>query len=167
MKIKDESGVTLIELLAVISLVGVVLLLIASAQFNWFSGTTNLPKQTLNQEKLRFAVGQIVKDIEEAQVSSVVITSDVGSEQTLSLEITKATGLLDTVTYQFDMNSSKLSVDTNGNNIALADEVNSFIITELANGSYGIEAIINDIDPKTGEPYKIATSAKPIVWKKE
>lgn len=158
MIVKDERGVTLIELLAVISLITVILLAVTSAQLNWFGNTTKLPQQTLNQERLRFAFEQIVKDIEEADIVSCN-PSD-GIQQTLSLNITKDASA---VIYQYDTDTNVLSVLKQGNNIVLAENVISFII-KLENDTYYIEGKIEDIDLKTNLPYRLVTSAKPIIW---
>ncbi len=158
MNIKDKSGATLIELLAVISIISVILLAITGAQLIWYNSTANLPEKTLNQERLRFAFEQIVKDIEEA--NSIICNPSDGIQQTLSLNITKSSG---TVLYLYDIDTGVLSVTKQGNNITLAENLVSFII-KLENGTYYIEGKTEDIDFKTNLPYRLVTSAKPIVW---
>lgn len=159
MIIKNDRGTTLIELIAVIALISIVLILIISSQLTWFKNTNNLSEQTLNQEKLRFAFEQMVKDIEEA--AEVSLNSYPSSDQTHFLNITKQSG--DLVVYGYDISTSRLFVDKMGNTIFLVENMNSFIINYI-DKTYYIEGIINDIDVKTGQPYKIMTSAKMIEW---
>ncbi|MGD9677326.1 MAG: hypothetical protein AB7V16_03020 [Vulcanibacillus sp.] len=158
MIIKDKSGATLIELLAVLSLISLILLVITSSQLIWFNSTSNTPKQTLDQERLRFAFEQVVMDIEAAE--SIVCTPSNGIEQTLSLNITKPS---EVVIYLYDTDRNELSVTKQGDNYLLAESVISFIIY-LDDGTYYIEGMIEGIDLKTNQPYTLTTSAKPIVW---
>ncbi len=160
MILKDERGFTLIELLAVISITAVVLLAIASAQFNWFDNTVNLPKQNLNQEQIRFAFEQIVSDIEEADTDKIILETDSESGNTTSLNLTNHSDSSYIVTYQYNLDSKILSVDKDSNNIILARNIISFVVEEVS-GTYYIEGEIEDLDNR---PYKLVTSARPIIW---
>jgi len=155
-----EKGSSLIELLAVLVILTTVIAVITSSQMAWFNTTKDLPKQTLNQEKLRFAFEQLVKDIEQAESIEECNPCD-GISDTNTIKI--KTTATEEIVYQYDDTAQKIMITKQGITFSIAEGVISFIV-EHDRGFYWIEGKIQDLDIKTGQPYTLTTSVKPIEW---
>ncbi|GEM_PF-6241001 len=153
-RIKKEAGLTLIEVLAVLTIISFSLAVISLTSWDWFHTINNLPSLATNQEKLRFTVSEITKSIENSQV--ITCSPCDGSKNTEIIETADSK-------YQYDSTAKKIILLRNGNTLNLCDNVTSFII-EYKDNIYYITATIEQNDLKTNEDYVIKTSGKPINW---
>jgi prepilin-type N-terminal cleavage/methylation domain-containing protein len=160
----NEKGATLIELLAVIAVISIVIGLIASAQFAWFKGTNDLQKQTLHQEKVRFAAEQLVRDIESAsslakQDGAIAVGQPMVTE-VVEIELKNGSDSR----YLFNRNTGDFMLERGSVNVVLAVNVDNFYLDPTDGTKYIIDFILKDVDPRTGQKYRILTIARPINW---
>lgn len=162
--IKNNRGATLIELLAVLAIIGLVVLLLATAQNAWFDGTTDLQKQMFNQEKLRFAVETFVRDIEGAQTIDIVAGNSQPGEDnyTQSVTITSLGGVESL--YEFNRTLGVFTLERGDIDVTLAINLDNFYMEGPLGSTYKIGFRLIDIDARTGTGYQILTTAQPIKW---
>ncbi len=164
MVIKNERGVTLVELLAVLAVIGMILGLILFAQSTWSSETKALQQQMLEQDKLRFAVETLVRDIEASE--TITITPgiiQVGQTfHTLQVEILLKSGVVSV--YNFDIVSGDFTLTRGDVNAKLAINLEKFFLDPQPGDWYILDFILNEPDHRLGTNYQILTIARPIDW---
>ncbi len=162
--IRNDRGITLIELLAVLALIGVVTSLLLAAQTSWSRGTADLQQQMINQDKLRFAMETLVRDIEESASIVKVEGNPLPSEApyTESVEITSMDGVVST--YTFDPEAGTFSLERGTVNVTLVANLENFRLQGPTASRYTVDLRLMDIDARTGLGYQIITTVRPITW---